>query len=73
MNDSRTRTYKVDGMTCQGCVNSVTRAIQRLAPSAQVAVELTGGRVSVSRDTSEAVIREAVEGAGFDFRGPLLS
>ena len=28
-------TYKVLGMTCQGCANSVTKAIQSAAPANQ--------------------------------------
>lgn len=71
MADYKNRTYHVEGMTCQGCVNSVTRAIQRLVPTAEVSVELNGGRVKVSRTAPEATVRQAVEGAGFTYAGPL--
>ena len=61
-------TYKVEGMTCGGCVRSVTNAITRLAPNATVAVDLPTGLVTVDGADAETV-RNAVEGAGFDFGG----
>lgn len=60
--------YKVDGMTCGGCARSVTNAITKLAPGATVAVDLPTGIVTVDGADSEQV-RNAVEGAGFDFGG----
>ena len=36
----------VKGMTCQGCVNSVTRIVKRKDPDAQVSVDLASGRVT---------------------------
>lgn len=60
--------YKVDGMTCGGCVRSVTNAITKLAPDATVAVDLPTGIVTVDGADAEAV-KTAVEGAGFDFGG----
>jgi len=61
-------TYKVDGMTCGGCVRSVTNAITRVAPDAKVEVDLPTGRVTVDGADADAV-KKAVEGAGFDFGG----
>lgn len=60
--------YKVDGMTCGGCVRSVTNAITRLAPAATVEVDLSAGIVTVDGADAEAV-KSAVEDAGFDFGG----
>ena len=62
-------TYKVDGMTCGGCAASVTKAIVRVAPNAKVEVKLEGGKVQVEGEHDEQAVREAVEAAGFDFRG----
>lgn len=64
-----TRTYRVSGMTCEGCARSVTRAITRLAPAARVSVDLAGGRVVVEDGPEDALIAGAVERAGFGFEG----
>ncbi len=61
-------TYKVDGMTCDGCARSVTNAITKLAPNAKVTVDLPTGAVSVDGAAAE-LVKSAVENAGFDFMG----
>jgi copper chaperone len=63
-------TYTVEGMTCGGCVQSVTRAVSAALPAAQIEVSLAGKSVTVDGDHDEAAVREAVEGAGFEFAGP---
>lgn len=62
-----TRTYRVTGMTCEGCVRSVERAIARVAPEARVSVDLATGRVSVENGPEEALVASAVTEAGFGF------
>jgi copper chaperone len=62
-------TYKVDGMTCGGCASSVTKAIQRLSPALEVEVILDAGWVLVKGAHEESAVKDAVEGAGFDFAG----
>jgi len=61
--------YRVGGMTCDGCVKAVTRAIKRLDPAAQVQVDLADGRISVDGAFSGEAVRSAVEAAGFQFEG----
>ena len=61
--------YKVSGMTCGGCVRSVTNAITARDSAAKVEVDLPTGIVSVEGDLSEDAVKNAVEGAGFDFEG----
>ena len=61
--------YKVNGMTCGGCVKAVENAMCRAAPQARVAVALDTGTVAVE-GAEEAVVRRAIEGAGFVFAGP---
>lgn len=39
---------KVENMSCQHCVNAVTRALQALDPLAQVEVDLENGEVRAS-------------------------
>lgn len=61
-------TYKVEGMTCEGCATAVANAIRAAAPDSTVAVDLPGGRVTVDGATA-TMIRGAVERAGFTFAG----
>lgn len=61
-------TYRVKGMTCQGCVNAVTKALKAAAPQASVRVELDGGKVTVD-GCDAATVKKAVADAGFEFAG----
>lgn len=59
----------VAGMSCQGCVQSVTAALQALPGVEQVEVFLAAGQASVACDpalVSATELRQAVEEAGFD-------
>ncbi|MDF2763832.1 MAG: heavy metal transporter [Rhodospirillales bacterium] len=59
----------VSGMTCQGCVNAVTKSIQRAAPGSAVAVDLAAGSVEITGSVEEQVARQAIERAGFTVTG----
>ena len=61
--------YVVNGMTCEGCSRSVTKAIETAIPGAKVEVDLAAGRVSVEGGEASQVA-QAVEDAGFDYGGP---
>lgn len=64
------KSYRVAGMTCQGCVNAVTRAIKRRLPDAVVAVDLPRGIVAVeAAGLSDDTVKSAVVDAGFAFDG----
>ena len=59
----------IGGMSCQGCVKSVTTALMALPGVAQVDVSLEAGQASVACDprlVSLAQLRTAIEAAGFD-------
>lgn len=62
-------TYRVNGMTCQGCARSVTNAIKAVAPTAQVAVDLEAKTVAVDGLVGEEAVKQAVADAGFEFAG----
>ena len=64
-----TATYSVLGMTCQGCANSVIKAIAAAAPGAQTVVDLEAKQISVEGCDDQAVIAQAVDDAGFEFAG----
>ena len=64
-----TETYVVNGMTCEGCSRSVTKAIETAIPGAAVEVDLAAGRVSVTGGEA-AQVAQAVDDAGFEYGGP---
>lgn len=65
-----TKTYRVLGMTCDGCANAVRNAIKSVVPEAAVEVDLDGKQVTVEGADDEVAIQQAVEGAGFEYGGP---
>ena len=65
-------TLKVQGMTCGGCVASVTRVLKAVPGVDDVAVTLTPGEAKIAFDpaqTGVAALRAAIEGAGYDVVG----
>ena len=63
---------QVDGLTCAGCVDAVTKAVRRLDPDARVEVDLEHGRVSVVTRAQSLEIAEAINQAGFEARAMSL-
>ena len=60
---------KVEGMTCGGCVKSITNALQTKDGIKETNADLDSKTVTVSFDPAviqEAGIRDAIEAAGFD-------
>lgn len=67
-NIMKTENILVTGMTCGGCVNSITQALKSVAGVSEVNVLLATGETSVQYDeklTSPMQLRSAVENAGF--------
>jgi copper chaperone len=64
-------TYRIAGMTCAGCVRSVTRALRSALPRAEIEVDLDQGMAHVRGEHSEAAVQQAVVQAGFRFDGQL--
>ena len=59
---------KVSGMTCQGCVRSVTRVLKAVPGVDAVEVSLERGEADVRYDparTAVPALRKAVEDAGY--------
>ncbi len=63
------KTYKVNGMTCQGCANSVTNAIKAISPQSEISVDLDANRITVEGVNDDAIVAKAVDDAGFEFGG----
>lgn len=64
-----TVTITVKGMTCSGCVNSVTKALKGVDGVQEAKVDLQGQKATVTYDeakTSVQALKQAVEDAGYD-------
>ena len=64
-----TRVLKIGGMTCGGCVRSVTNVLKKLPGVADAEVSLEKSEAKVNFDparTSPAVLLEAIEAAGYE-------
>lgn len=64
-------TYTVAGMTCGGCAGKVSRHISEIAGVTDVGVDVSRGAVTVSsdQDVDPAIVRAAVERAGYQVIG----
>ena len=66
-----TAVLKVNGMTCGGCVRSVTNVLKALPGVADADVSLEKSQAKVTFDpirTSPSALRKAVEDAGYEAR-----
>lgn len=60
-------TIKVSGMSCQHCVSSVTKALEKLEGLEKVVVDLTTNEVSfVNNGVEREKIRSTISQIGFD-------
>jgi copper chaperone len=57
--------FTVSGMTCGGCIKSVTRAIQSADPNAQVKVDLSIQSIELQTVLSTSEAQNLIEDAGF--------
>ncbi|HJV53030.1 MAG TPA: cation transporter [Noviherbaspirillum sp.] len=60
---------KVEGMSCNHCVNAVTRSVQEVDAGAKVDIDLAQQTVRVASSASLDAIKSAVAEAGY----PVLS
>ena len=66
-----TAVLKVNGMTCGGCVRSVTNVLKALPGVAGADVSLEKSQANVTFDptrTSPGALRKAIEDAGYEAR-----
>lgn len=64
-----TTTLTVKGMTCDGCVRSVTKALTNVDGVQDALVDLKGQSATITYDdgkTNVSALKEAVEDAGYD-------
>jgi copper chaperone len=64
-----TTEIKIEGMTCEGCVSSVTRTLKGVPGVENVEVSLAGSSAKLTYDAAKsgpADFKRAVERAGYD-------
>lgn len=64
----QTEIVKVTGMTCGGCISTVTQALKAVSGVSDVSVSLSAGEATVKFDerlTSPEKLKSAVKGAGY--------
>lgn len=59
------QTYRVEGMTCGGCVRHVDKALRAVAGVTEVAVDLAQGTVTVSGTAPFSALAAQVDEAGY--------
>jgi copper chaperone len=57
---------QVEGMSCGGCVRSVTRSVQAVDGNAKVDVDLASKKVRVETQASLDAVKSAISDAGYD-------
>jgi copper chaperone len=56
---------KVSGMTCGGCINAITRAVQSQDPQAKVQADLATQTVNLETSLSSEQASQLITDAGF--------
>lgn len=62
------KTFTIAGMTCGGCVNSLTRVLKAVPGIEPIKIEVGKAQVRLDGVSSQAV-RDAVARAGFEVTG----
>ena len=66
---TQTTTLNINGMTCGGCVKSVTNALNQVTGVQQADVSLEQNNAVINFDdsqTNETALKQAIEDAGFE-------
>lgn len=62
--------YRVNGMTCQHCVNAITGEVSPVAGVSGVTVDLEAKTVTVAgADVDDTAVRSAIDEAGYEVVG----
>ena len=57
--------FRVDDMTCNHCVMTITKAVKSLDGAAQIEIDLPAKRVRVESPLGPAKVADAIRNAGF--------
>jgi copper chaperone len=66
MSERRDYVFKVEGMSCGGCVTAVEKIVRRVDPQAQIRVDLAAARADVATSVPPETIGEALTKAGYE-------
>jgi copper chaperone len=69
MDQVREIMMKVDGMTCEGCAETVRRTIEKLDPEAHVHIDLGRGQVTARTRADTLEVTDAITKAGYNATG----
>lgn len=61
--------YRIDGMSCNHCKNSVEKAIKALDNVEDVEVILGKKEAVVTGNPNDEIVKKTVEELGFEFKG----
>ena len=59
------KTFMIDGMSCGGCVNSLTRVLNTVPGIEPLKIEVGKAQLRVDEHVTSQVVKDAVERAGF--------
>lgn len=59
------RVFTVEGMTCDHCVQAVTREVSAVPGVVSASVELSSKRLTIAGDAAQTDIADAVAEAGY--------
>jgi copper chaperone len=59
-------TFHIPEIHCEGCIRSLTKAVQSLDQSATLTADLQSGRVTVQTSAPASAVTEVFEDAGYD-------
>jgi copper chaperone len=57
--------YQVPDMSCQHCVQAITRAVTQAVPGTSVQVDLSNHRVTVTGTKDKSGVEGAIQDAGY--------
>ena len=60
------KTFIIDGMSCGGCVNSLTRVLKTVPGIEPIKIEVGKANLRVDETVSTDAVKAAVERAGFE-------
>ena len=60
------KTFTIQGMSCGGCVNSLTRVLKSVPGIEPVTIEVGKARLRLDERVTSETVKDAVERAGFE-------
>jgi len=60
------KTFTIQGMSCGGCVNSLTRVLKSVPGIEPVKIEVGKAHLRLDERVTSQTVRDAVERAGFE-------